>query len=199
LRVLDEGEVRPLGSNEIHHVSVRFLAATNRDPMELIRKGLLREDLYYRLRGLAIGLPPLRERLEDLPALSAHFLGNAASRLTSRALAELGRYGWPGNVRELRNVLRGALLLAGDGPIETEHLQLPAEGGLPVVSAIQAGVPSSAPTLKEIESQAILQALREARGHRGRAARALGIDRSTLRRKIRDLAVPEHGTEGPGP
>jgi DNA-binding NtrC family response regulator len=197
LRVLDDGEVRPVGSNEVHHVSVRFLAATNREPGELIRAGLLREDLYYRLCGFSIELPPLRERLEDLPALAAHFLGAGATRLTSKALAELRQYGWPGNVRELRNVLRRASLMAGDGPIGPECLPIPRMAGHPHRGPIPAGTPAGAPTLRDLESQAILRALQEARGHRGRAARALGIDRSTLRRKIREIGTAP-GIEGPG-
>ena len=192
LRVLDDGEVRPVGSSEVRHVSVRFLAATNRDPIGLIRQGILREDLYFRLRGFGIGVPPLRERVDDIPALAAHFLGNAATRLTDEAIAALGRHPWPGNVRELRNVLKSARLLAGEGPIRAAHLRLYRGGGLPFdIPPAPAIAPS--PTLRDLERRAIQQALQESRGHRGRAAQALGIDRSTLRRKIHDLGARPPG------
>jgi two-component system response regulator AtoC len=189
LRVLDNGEVRPVGSHKVHRISIRFMAATNREPADLIEQGLLREDLFYRLRGFAIHLPPLRRRIEDLAPLAAHFLRDGTHHVTSEAFAALRRYHWPGNVRELRNVLRGARILAGDGPIGPESLPLLSAGG-PRAAGARAAVPEmTATTLRETESQAILRALREARGHRGHAAQALGIDRSTLRRKIRDLAI----------
>ena len=124
LRVLDDGEVRPVGSSEVYRVSVRFLAATNSEPGTLIDRRLLREDLYYRLRGFEIHVSPLRERVVDIPVLAAHFLSEAAPRLTGESLAILSAYAWPGNARELRNVLKGALILAGDGPIRPEHLPI---------------------------------------------------------------------------
>ncbi len=186
LRVLDDGEVRPLGASDVQHVAVRFLAATNRDPVAQIRQGLLREDLYFRLRGFAIDLPPLRERAGDIPALAGYFLKHAAGRLTDEAVAALGMHAWPGNVRELRNVLKSALLLAGEGPIRPAHLRLRSGSG---ASRGPARAPEAASTLKDLERRAIQEALREFRGHRGRAARALGIDRSTLRRKIHELGA----------
>jgi DNA-binding NtrC family response regulator len=188
LRVLDDGEVRPVGSSDVHHVSLRFLAATNRDPAGQIRQGLLREDLYYRLRGFAIDLPPLRERAGDIPALAARFLGDAAARLTDEAVAALERHAWPGNVRELRNALRSGHLLAGDGPIRPQHLRLHGDRGDRSAPSPASPTPQAlATTLRDLERGAIFEALRVSRGHRGRAARALGIDRSTLRRKIHEL------------
>ena len=192
LRVLDDGEVRPLGASGVEHVAVRFLAATNRDPVAQIRQGLLREDLYFRLRGFAIDLPPLRERDGDIPALAAHFLGSAVARLTDEAVVALAEHDWPGNVRELRNALKGALLLAGEGPIRAAHLRLRPGGG-PPFGLVRAPQPSGMSTLRELERRAIHAALRESRGHRGRAARALGIDRSTLRRKIHELGAGPAG------
>ncbi|HET8946453.1 MAG TPA: sigma-54 dependent transcriptional regulator, partial [Candidatus Polarisedimenticolia bacterium] len=193
LRVLDDGEVRPVGSNKVQRISVRFMAATNREPVDLIEQGLLREDLFYRLRGFAIHLPPLRRRIDDVAPLANHFLRDGARHLTPEALAALRQHHWPGNVRELRNVLRGARILAGDGPIDPGHLALPTSGQPRAARAHDAG-PERIATLRETESQAILRALREARGHRGHAAQSLGIDRSTLRRKIRDLLAP-HGAQ----
>ena len=194
LRVLDDGQVRPVGSPEAHFVSARFFAATNREPVEMLREGLLREDLYYRLRGFEIQIPPLRDRPEDIPALVAHFLGGSADHLTPDALTALCGCSWPGNVRQLRNVLRVAQSVAGGYPIGRAHLQTdssepgpsnPPRPKLPV----ETPAADSAVSLKNLERQAILKTLRELRGNRSQAARVLGIDRSTLRRKLRDLGV----------
>lgn len=194
LRVLDDGEVRPVGSNETRIVSVRFLAATNRDPLALIARGALREDLHYRLRGFEINIPPLREHAEDIPLLASHHLGGDADRLTEEALDALRHYSWPGNVRQLQNVLESARAMAGEGEIALRHLSLepipgrePPSAGAQVPSADVAGADSG--TLKEAERQAILHALRDCRGNRTRAAQALKIHRSTLRRKMRDLGI----------
>jgi len=191
LRVLEDGEVRPLGSNKVQQVSVRFLAASNRNPHQLIAERALREDLYYRLCGLEIWLPPLRERRADIPLLARHFLGAGRSDISVAAMETLCAYHWPGNVRQLRNVVRSAMALAGAGQVDLCHLALdrPANGRAeshpprdpPPDCSPRAG------TLKELENQAIREALQAHAGNLSRAARALGIDRSTLRRKIREL------------
>jgi DNA-binding NtrC family response regulator len=183
LRVLDDGEMKPVGSSETQVVCVRFVSATNRGPQEMMGEGTLRQDLYYRLAGFEIRLPPLRERLEDVPVLAAHFLGDSALRLAPPALELLCRLPWPGNVRQLRNVLARASAVVHDGEIEAHHvnLDLTASPHAPFLPG------SHTATLKELEAEAILRALKESGGNRGRAARTLGIDRSTLRRKIQDL------------
>ncbi|HXI02767.1 MAG TPA: sigma-54 dependent transcriptional regulator, partial [Candidatus Saccharimonadales bacterium] len=122
LRILDDGEVRPVGSGSIHRVCVRILAASNREPAELLERGNLREDLYYRLRGLEIRLPDLNRRVEDIPALAAHFLGESERPLAPPVLEALSRHDWPGNVRELRNVLLAGRTLAGAEPIGLRHI-----------------------------------------------------------------------------
>src|SRR5262245_2510733 len=189
LRVLDDGEIRAVGSSELRHVSVRFFAATNRDPEEMVGQGALREDLYYRLRGLEIRLPLLRERPEDIPLLASHFLAERASGLAPDVLPALQAYPWPGNVRELRNVLQRAGSLSADRRIAVCDLGLrlgtTADGhGTSDLGSADAGCGRS---LHEAERRAIEEALRESGGNRSRAARALGIDRSTLRRKVRRL------------
>jgi len=192
LRVMDDGEVRPVGASWVQSVSVRFLAATNRDPARMLEDGTLREDLYYRLRGLEIRIPPLRSHREDVPALAAHFLGASAHRLASEALDVLCRFSWPGNVRQLRNVLRGAEASAAGGPIGMAHLALGlSEGPGPAFDLPAEGPPAAGGTLpmKALERHAILKALRDERGNRSRAAVALGIDRSTLRRKMKEYGV----------
>jgi DNA-binding NtrC family response regulator len=190
LRVMDDGEVRPVGSETVHVVSIRFIAATNREPMEMLRAGALREDLYYRLRGLEIRLPPLRERAEDIPLLVRHFLEREGPGpgLAPDAMQALVRASWPGNVRQLENAVRSARAAAGTREITARHLSL--EGPAGTTEAFAPGAPSQAVnSLEEVERRAILDALRACDGNRSEAARRLGIDRSTLRRKLREYQL----------
>ena len=184
LRVLDDGQVRPVGAETVRQVSVRFLAATNRDPGEMIAAQELREDLYYRLRGFEIHLPPLRERREDIPLLANHFLGGEGLGFTPDAMEALESARWPGNVRELLNTVRSARSAAAGAPIDVRHLSLPARPR----SAPARELPRGA-TLREIERDAIAQAIRDCKGNRTQAAQLLGIDRSTLRRKIKEFEI----------
>ncbi len=194
LRFLDDGEVRPVGASLVRHAGVRVLATSNVDPSRLLESHLLREDLYFRLRGFEIHLPELRERTEDIPLLAEHFLGPEGLALSAGALKALGSYAWPGNVRELRNVLGRARALSGNQTIRRAHLALPqGRPMLPGSPAPSDATPAARPTLKEIERQAVIGALESAAGNRSRAARALGIDRSTLRRKLK-----EHHADGNG-
>jgi len=192
LRVIDDGEVRPVGDERSQRVSVRFLAATNRDSRQMIEQQTLREDLYYRLRGIEIRLPPLRERVEDIPLLADHFAGASSSGFTIAAREALARAPWPGNVRQLRNVVESARASAADHRIDVRHLALErpehvrTESGAATDTVARGG---AALTLREAERQAIVQALESCGGNRSRAARALGIDHSTLRRKIQDYGV----------
>jgi DNA-binding NtrC family response regulator len=129
LRVIDDHEIRPIGSTQSRKVDLRFVAATNKDAAQAVREGSLREDLYYRLNVVTIHLPPLRERREDIPNLSERFikkysqeLGKAVRGLDAGALRILMEYAWPGNVRELRNIMERAVLIAGGPEIRPEHL-----------------------------------------------------------------------------
>lgn len=185
LRVLDDGVVRPVGSTESRAISVRVLSATNRPPDTMLAEGSLREDLYYRLRGFEVRLPPLRERHGDVPMLAAHFLAGRGVTLAPQVLAVLETFPWPGNVRQLRDVLRNASELATEGPITGRLLGLdvPAAKEESGLSAERGG------TLREIQCHAIVHALRQTRGNRMSAARILGIHRSTLRRKMRELGI----------
>jgi DNA-binding NtrC family response regulator len=185
LRVLDDGMVRPVGASESCVVSVRVLSATNRSPETMLAEGTLREDLYYRLRGLEVRLAPLRERAGDIPVLAACFLAGTGAVLTSEALAELEAFPWPGNIRQLRCVLIAAAGMAGGGPVERRHLQLDA-GRILGGSSIPATTTCS---LKDLERDAIVRALRQTSGNRIRTARALGINRSTLRRKMEEFGL----------
>ena len=192
LRVMDDGEVRPVGSETAHQVSIRFIAATNREPMEMLQADALRKDLYYRLRGLEIRLPPLRERAEDIPLLVSHFLQRDGPGFSPDAMQALVRAPWPGNVRQLENAVKSAGAAAGAGEITARHLSLesPAED----TEALAPGAPVQAVTsLEEVERRAILDALKACDGNRSEAARRLGIDRSTLRRKLREYEL--HGAD----
>ena len=189
LRVLQEREVQRLGSSTTHPIDVRLIAATNKNLEAEVRQGGFRQDLFYRLSVFPIVLPPLRERREDIPLLADHFLkkhtertGKAIKGFSKSALNLLLQYHWPGNVRELENAIVRAVLLE-----QTEVLQannLPPDLS-PVVAARNASAKSPAVlTLVEVERQAVAHAL-EASGHNiVKAAKALGIGRATLYRKL---------------
>ncbi len=189
LRVIDDGEVRAVGAEKAERVNVRFVAATNREARTMIEEGSLREDLYYRLRGIEIRLPSLADRREDIPDLVAHFDKPGSAGFTPEAIEALCRADLPGNVRQLRNLVQGARAAAGEAPVGVRHLPFEAGRGAargPVSDAVPRGL-----SLREIERRAILQALEDCRGNRTQAARLLDIDRSTLRRKMQ-----EYGIEG---
>jgi DNA-binding NtrC family response regulator len=192
LRVMEDGQVRPLGSAHSFKVSVRYLAATNCDPQRMMTQGTLRVDLYYRLRKIQIHLKPLRERREDIPVLIEHFLGPQASMLTAEAKGRLIAEEWPGNVRQLQSVLlsaRDSVLASRDDRIAIEHLDL-------TPTAFECLATSTAPRyfvhgtkLAEVEREVILEALQESGGNQSAAARALGIQRRTLWAKLRRHAI----------
>jgi DNA-binding NtrC family response regulator len=194
LRVIDDGEVRPVGAERSQVVSVRFLAATNRDPRLMMAEQTLRDDLYYRLRGIEIRLPTLRQRKEDIPLLAQHFLGDSGCEFTAEAMEALVRAPWPGNVRQLRNIVQGARAAAGGARIGLSHLSLEtmdladASADGPTEETGEVGIPHGV-SLREIERRAIAQALEDCDGNRTQAARVLDIDRSTLRRKIQEYEL----------
>lgn len=196
LRVIDDGEVRPVGAEQSQRVSVRFLAATNRDPEVMMGERTLREDLYYRLRGIEIRLPTLSQRLDDIPLLAHHFAGTGGGGFTPDAIEALMRAEWAGNVRQLRNIVQGAKAAAGDGKIGVGHLSLQSAGWVSRSDGVEDGASSSgfqgAPrgaTLRELERWAIQKALEDCDGNRTRAAKVLDIDRSTLRRKLVEFGL----------
>jgi DNA-binding NtrC family response regulator len=198
LRVLQEREFERVGGTESVRVDVRVVSATHRDLEALIAEGKFREDLYYRLNVFPITLPPLRERLEDLPRLVEHFVGKF-NRVTGKAvrgfdgsaLAALQQYSWPGNVRELENVVERAIIVCRAAEVAAADLDFgrrAALGGAPPPVA-----PSSRPLtarLQEQEKNEIVQAIDRNQGNIAGAARALGINRSTLYYRLR-----KHGLE----
>jgi transcriptional regulator with PAS, ATPase and Fis domain len=186
LRVLEEREIRRVGSTDPTPVDVRIIAATNRDLAALVAGGVFRDDLYYRLNVGAVHLPPLRERLTDLEPLVRHFivrcnhrLGRTVTGVTPDALVLLGRHTWPGNVRELANVIERAMVAATGNVILPEHL--PSQ--LRSARAANATLPAPL-TLEAAERDQILKALDAAGGKRIEAAKLLGLSRRTLYRKL---------------
>ena len=202
LRVLESREVMRLGSVAPRHVDVRFIAATNRELGEQVLRGAFRKDLLYRLSGMPVQLPPLRERREEIEPLARRFsaessaqLGRPPKELTLPALRALTEHAWPGNVRELRNVMERAVLLSEAGPIGVEHLALDASLGAAPASITKpsVGAPSAELDLKksmaEFERAQIERALEQAGGNQTRAAELLGISRHALVSKLGEYGL----------
>jgi len=207
LRVLQSGEVQPIGARHIREVDVRVIAATNKRLIEEVEAGRFREDLYYRLNVVQVTIPPLRERTGDIPALARHLLARIADQpglrplgITDDALALLGRYDWPGNVRQLQNALfRAAVLCEGDALTRTDFPQIAALGTVRAPTpggqmATSGGVTLFRPDgnmrpLEEIEADVIRLAIGHYRGRMTEVARRLGIGRSTLYRKLGELGI----------
>jgi DNA-binding NtrC family response regulator len=211
LRAIETKQVLRVGATKARPVDVRFVAATNRDLEEEIAAKRFREDLYFRLNGITLAIPPLRERTDEIPALAQLFLEAAAAqmgesppRLAPEALAELLAYGWPGNIRELRNAMERALLLSSAGLITVQDLPLdkmrrttrsavpPGERSPPAPSAEPAAASSKegAMSMAEIEKQAILDALVRCSGNQTRAAELLGMPRRTFCKRLSEYSIP---------
>ena len=194
LRVLQQREIIPVGATDAEPIDVRIIAATNRDLEEEIKRGNFRRDLFYRLNVIAIHLPPLRQRRDDIPLLAEAFLsatgaarGEPAKRLSEDALEMLQEYAWPGNVRELENALERAVILTSGPMIGVTALpeRLAERRAEPLVS----DRPAQNPTLETIERAYILWVLQSEQGNKTRAAETLGIDPSTLHRKLARYGV----------
>ncbi|MGH6853812.1 MAG: sigma-54-dependent transcriptional regulator [Aestuariivirga sp.] len=240
LRAIQEGEIDPVGARKPVKVNIRLISATNRNMIEMVKQSQFREDLYYRLNVYPIMVPPLRERKEDIPPLTEHFItrfaaeeGRKVRGIDPRALSLLGAYSWPGNVRQLENtVFRAIVLCEGDklevqdfpqiaGLVEGYEIQIPAapvqppKPALPQGAAAMAGGTSVARSagasvsdgmalgipavtggghirkLEEVEADMIRLALNRYRGQMSEVARKLGIGRSTLYRKMKDMGLDE--------
>jgi two-component system response regulator HydG len=193
LRVLEDGVVIPVGSHKPTVVDVRIISATNQDLTELIEQKKFRQDLYFRIKGVNISLPALRDRADDIPALAEYFLKEAAAEtgsevagITEAALMILMNFDWPGNIRQLRNCIRTMVVMCDRDKLDVQDLppeiyqrrQLAAGAGGP---AHLAGV-----SLNELEKQAIMDTLAKTKGNREKAAKILGIGERTLYRKIKE-------------
>jgi two-component system, NtrC family, response regulator AtoC len=201
LRALESGEYRRVGGQETRHVNVRALCATNRHLWELVRAGGFREDLYHRIACMTVHLPPLRERLQDIPLLSETLLehlqhcNGRRHRLTREAADLLQARTYTGNIRELRNILYGAAALATGQEIDGGHIRavlrhraVPAAAPAPAASPLPPAtgdLPGAQSSLSTLESEHIRDVLQQVKGHRAQAAKILGIGNRTLYRKIK--------------
>ena len=199
LRTLELGELRPVGGSRVMNVDVRVIAATHRDLERAVKDGSFRQDLFYRLHVLAIHVPPLRERREDVPLLAAHFLagfsarGRATASLTPAAAAALSAQDWPGNVRELENTLERLVAGSRGGTIDVSDLP----AGLrsrPV--SLEQPLFADLPSLDELEKRYLRHVLTQVKGNRSRAAEVLGIDRRTLYRMAERFSLSLGDDEG---
>jgi two-component system nitrogen regulation response regulator GlnG len=207
LRVLEQHEVTPVGSAQPRQSAFRVIAATNRDLRSEGQESALRRDLYFRLAAFEIALPPLRERVDDIPFLAEHFLarleggGRAPARFTPEAMRELCRRSWPGNVRQLRHAVEHGALLARGGRIAVEHLPPPMDDQLArspagqLDSAVRAWARQQLAEgafsgqlyqvfLSQVEPALFETVLHNTTGNRAAAADSLGIHRATLRKKL---------------
>ena len=212
LRFLEEKTFKRVGGSQDIHVDVRVIAATNRDLDKLARAGTFREDLDYRLKGVPIDVPALRDRKEDIPDLVEHFLEQfnrdfkkATKGMTAEALAVLARYDWPGNVRELRNVVERAMILEDRDELDVTDLpeeilqaaggaesgdDAPASGGAPAVGAAAViRLPEDGVSLRDVQYELVRQAMERTGGNQTKAAQLLRISRDALRYKIKSFGL----------
>jgi DNA-binding NtrC family response regulator len=201
LRVLQDREFERLGGTRTHKVDVRLIAATNRDLRAALEDGTFREDLYYRLNVVAIDIPPLRERKEDIPALADLFLkkfaresGNSVQAITPAALRLLMDYHWPGNVRELENILQRSVTLCSGTTLDAADIHF--DSARSRRAAETAPVLPDGFTLEQWEQEIIREALRRAGGNKSQAARTLGLSRNALRYRLSQMGVADSGDGG---
>jgi len=200
LRVLQERSYEPLGSTEPVSADVRIIAATNKNLQGLVRAGTFREDLFYRINVVCLSLPPLRDRMEDIPLLVEHFIAKLnhiqdrdIAGVTDEAMACLMAYGYAGNVRELENIIERAFILCRSGEIDRRHLPDPLGGeGREHEPCEQGGYRS----FRQSEAAFIMNALRRNGWNRARTAGELGIHKSTLFRKMKALGIAQSNTSG---
>jgi len=206
LRVLEEQQFSPVGSNASLKVDVRIIASTNKDLEYEIETGGFREDLYYRLNVLPFQIPPLRERIEDIPVLTDHFLkefsrsyGRKPPELTRKAREILDNYPWPGNVRELKNIMERIAIMMQQARIDIydlpETILSRTIAAAPKTETSLFAIPSLSEAKEKFEKEFILRKLIEHKGGISRVAQALGIERSNLYRKIRQLDIPYSGRD----
>jgi two-component system, NtrC family, response regulator AtoC len=193
LRVIQEHEIRRVGSNETIEVDIRLVTATNRDLREMVRTNRFREDLFHRLNVFTIALPPLRDRTPDIPLLASYFLKTFSEkhgktvRLAADAVEAMKRYSWPGNVRELKNMLERTITFNDTGVIQVDELEF---GDVEdVKAAVGASGGSSIGSLDQMERDHIIKVLKETGGNKKKAAEILGIERRTLYNKAKRLGI----------
>jgi len=198
LRVLEEGEIERIGGSGTVKVDVRVIVATHRDLQEQVREGKFRQDLFHRIYVFPISLPPLRDRLDDIPVLIEHFQKQISrqnnwkpSEFTTDAIGELQRYSWPGNVRELRNMVERLLLLAANNQVDlaTVRTALPAGGQTSGTTSTADGQGPLSERMDQVERSIILNELERQQHHITNTAKALGLERSHLYKKCQQLGI----------
>jgi DNA-binding NtrC family response regulator len=189
LRVLQESEIERLGSNRKIKVIFRFISSSNRNLREIVKSGYFREDLFYRINVIQINMPPLRERIQDIPLLLAEFLRQFCVRenkiltVSDEVTKELQKYHWPGNIRQLKNIIERAVVLAKGNIITME--ELPDEfKSIKIKHDIQ-----NDKTLKSLEAQTIVHTLQDCRGNKSKAAKILGISRKALYKRLNEYKI----------
>ncbi len=194
LRVLNNGEFKPLGSTQTHHADARIITSTNRDVESMVRSGAFREDLFYRVNVLTITIPALRDRIEDMGRLIGFFLerfsnrqGRRISEVSGEAMAALREYDWPGNIRELENTIEHAFVLCRGDTIKVKHLPDRIVGRFQPVNR------PARPANEPLSETSIRECLRRNYGNRSKTALELGVHRSTLWRKLREYGIDTNG------
>jgi transcriptional regulator with GAF, ATPase, and Fis domain len=194
LRILQEREFERLGSNKTQHIDVRVVAATNKDLRAALEDGTFREDLYYRLNVVPLEIPPLRERKEDIPWLSRHFveklapeMGDRVRGITDAAVDKLMQYSWPGNVRELENVIERSMVMALGERLDEKDIRLDMNLR-PRHATGEVGLPEGM-SLDTYEQELIKNALKQADGNKSHAARILGLTRNALRYRLTQMGI----------
>ena len=194
LRVLEEGYVTRLGDNRPIKVDVRCIFATKKDLKKAVAEGTFRDDLYYRINVMPITIPPLRERVEDIPPLVEHFLHHFCKKfkkevsISPQAFDILMSYSYPGNVRELKHIIERAVVISNDGRITARELPEEITGINPITPCINEEL-SLEQSLRCFEKQKIIMALKETGGKKLEAARLLGITRKALWKKLKDYDI----------
>ena len=195
LKAIEEKRLRRLGDLRERTVDIRVIAATHHDLRKAVAENKFRSDLFFRLSVIELAIPPLRERPSDIPAVAEHVLRGLTRdshqseiRLSPEALRDLEQYSWPGNIRELRNVLDRALLICESDVIESEDLLLH-PNSRPSRDTIEPNTTESGDSVAEVERQHILRILSEEGGHLGRAAKRLGVPRSSFYKKVKKLGI----------
>lgn len=200
LRVLQENELERVGGTRSIPVDLRLLCSTNRDLAQMVEDGTFRRDLYYRINTVELHIPPLRERIEDIPLLCARFIykinqksGSEITNITQEALAYLGRHSWPGNVRELEHTIERAAVLCRRGMIDLSHLSffkpVPAAKGARRTWEPERDMGSLNEKKSQAEREAVIAAIKKAGGNKAKAARLLQIDRSSLYAKLKKYKI----------
>jgi len=191
LRALQEGEIRPLGAEAVDHVDIRVICASNKSLEDEVKAGRFREDLYYRLNVLALHVPPLRERREDIADIATHFLsqGNTSATISTSALHVLQAHHWPGNVRELANAMARATAMADGHAIDVSHLSSELRENLRLPAIDHVSSLALKPQVEVLERQLIEEAMRQTGDNQSKAAVLLGLSRYGLQKKLQRYGI----------